>query len=747
MSEKQDKQKKSIGVLCNNGYRFRIPAYQRGYRWTPDQVTDLLNDIDSNPVGRMYCLQPLVVKKVTDKNGEYYELIDGQQRLTTIYLILCALSNNMKRNAFSLSFDREVKYKSLKTDETNPTHEQLQLGIEDGSDFLEALKSIVGIKRQGDDNGKPNIQQDFNQFFAHLEENEGSENIDRVYLLQAINTIIDHYYDEHGEYRRKNIDASAEGTLIERIKGNFYFLWYETAKGDSAEAAFSRLNSGKISLNNADLIKALLLRKENLGTPEELEIRRTEIISQWDNMEQILRSDDDRFWNFLVAPSELQKSGNNYFSRLEIIFDLQTASYQSNAELEGTNSQYRIYRFFEDMAKKQGGTNPVTDKIWSETVVIFNLLREWYEDHELYHYIGYLSCIPLDYMKSSRLPDKKSPEILSANGTDWEKVFSSWNQVLKRFIQYARDNSKNQFRAQIKELVRWTVEKQCLAYEKQIKKQTEGENDYEKLLCCLTYRKDENDGLDDDLIENKVLIKNLLLLCNVQELITSKNMRDTDHKFCFKAFKSPDTVGESLTLEHIFPQHPEFASANNQDLKKEDLQKKYTDLYDNLKEYGIKITNDKHKDYNPDNTEDLKDAIRDLWKDANGQNEIKYPQRFYNLTLLPHAGNASLGNAIFPVKRAKLLDMDDENINENINENEKVYVPLSTQNVFLKRYSWRKNTASQEQNDKSQHQESPLFWMEADACAYRKKMAELLQGLGELQHADTKTFEKDEKKG
>ena len=77
-------------------YKFLIPSYQRGYRWTDKEVIDLLDDIssfnpketNSNGEKTWYCLQPIVVKK----KNQYYEVIDGQQRLTTIYLILFYLN-------------------------------------------------------------------------------------------------------------------------------------------------------------------------------------------------------------------------------------------------------------------------------------------------------------------------------------------------------------------------------------------------------------------------------------------------------------------------------------------------------------------------------------------------------------------------------------------------------------------------------------------------------------------------------
>lgn len=62
---------------------FYIPSYQRGYRWSETEVVRLLDDIYQNGK-KNYCLQPVVVRK----KGDHYELIDGQQRLTTLYLVI-----------------------------------------------------------------------------------------------------------------------------------------------------------------------------------------------------------------------------------------------------------------------------------------------------------------------------------------------------------------------------------------------------------------------------------------------------------------------------------------------------------------------------------------------------------------------------------------------------------------------------------------------------------------------------------
>ena len=72
--------------------KYWIPAYQRGYRWTGLQVTQLLDDIwdfiqasEKKRRTSFYCLQPLVVRKLGDGR---YEVVDGQQRLTSLFILL-----------------------------------------------------------------------------------------------------------------------------------------------------------------------------------------------------------------------------------------------------------------------------------------------------------------------------------------------------------------------------------------------------------------------------------------------------------------------------------------------------------------------------------------------------------------------------------------------------------------------------------------------------------------------------------
>ena len=78
----------SLSDLCNGKYKFIIPTYQRGYRWRTKHVQALIDDLESIPDDETYCLQPIVLQK--NKNRNDFLVVDGQQRLTTLMLLLKA---------------------------------------------------------------------------------------------------------------------------------------------------------------------------------------------------------------------------------------------------------------------------------------------------------------------------------------------------------------------------------------------------------------------------------------------------------------------------------------------------------------------------------------------------------------------------------------------------------------------------------------------------------------------------------
>ncbi|WP_430409274.1 DUF262 domain-containing protein [Kordia sp.] len=253
-------------------YQFLIPAYQRGYRWTKNQVIDLLEDISTftpkqldNNKKTWYCLQPIVIKKKQD--SEEYEVIDGQQRLTTIYIILFYLNQyyaeGFKQKLFQLNYEtRENSEKFLK-----------ELGGADEYD-----------------------------------------NIDFYYISNTYYTIEDWFKNKDNSFNRNDFESN--------FNFNTKVIWYESIEKDSV-AIFTRINIGKIPLTNAELIKALFLNSSNFSdiNSEKLKLRQLEIATEWDNVERALQKDS--FWYFLTG----NKRTTN---RIEFIFNLMNDEFKKD---------------------------------------------------------------------------------------------------------------------------------------------------------------------------------------------------------------------------------------------------------------------------------------------------------------------------------------------------------------------------------------------------------------------------------
>ncbi|MEH7495679.1 DUF262 domain-containing protein, partial [Neobacillus niacini] len=225
---------KTVNELLESA-SFFIPSYQRGYRWEKQQVLNLLDDIydfmmnAGSGSSEFYCLQPVVVRKIEDLENELpiYEVIDGQQRLTTIALILTYLNEE----PYQLTY------------ETRP----------DSNEFL------------------LNIRQE-------IDEVNNDKNIDYHFFKQAFLTI-DEWFQRPRENRR-TLKQKFSIALGESVK----VIWYEVEPKIEVREVFSRLNIGKIPLTNAELIKALILSK----TSEE---QKFELANEWDQIERSLRKD------------------------------------------------------------------------------------------------------------------------------------------------------------------------------------------------------------------------------------------------------------------------------------------------------------------------------------------------------------------------------------------------------------------------------------------------------------------------
>lgn len=290
---------------------FFVPSYQRGYRWGETEVVRLLDDIYSTEGKRNYCLQPVVLRK----KGDMYELIDGQQRFTTIYLIYRFM------NDASFGFIDEPRF-SL----SYATREKSE-------DFLKSI-----------------------------DESRKEENIDFWFICNAYESIRK-WFETNG---RKSALTNVNKYFDETVK----VIWYEVGEDEDAVSLFTRLNIGKIPLTSAELVKAMFLSRDS---EENVDREKQEEISlQWDNMEKELHNDS--LWYFLT-----NKTNTSYQTRIDLVLDLISGKPEDNRE-----KYYTFFKFDEMRATKS------LDDIWRKIQQTFLILKDWYEDHELYHKIGYL---------------------------------------------------------------------------------------------------------------------------------------------------------------------------------------------------------------------------------------------------------------------------------------------------------------------------------------------------------------------
>jgi hypothetical protein len=252
---------KTVGGIRGH---FVVPHYQRGYRWDKGDVTRLLDDIwDSK--GELYSLQPIVVKlhkpgKVESENE--WELIDGQQRLTTLYLIFHYIQQQgWKKTGVPYS----LEYK------TRP-----------GSQI----------------------------YLNKLDRSLHNTNIDYWHLYRAHRRIAA-WFRRHGDaFAQENAASTLHSYLFKSVR----VIWYEAPINTDATALFTRLNVGRIPLTDAELIKAALLSAVRRASPD----RAHEIAAQWDGIERDLHRDD--IWAF-VAGLAAGEGDEKFPTRISLLLD------------------------------------------------------------------------------------------------------------------------------------------------------------------------------------------------------------------------------------------------------------------------------------------------------------------------------------------------------------------------------------------------------------------------------------------
>lgn len=518
-------------------YSFFIPSYQRGYRWTSQEVKDLLNDINEfspreindSDEKTWYCLQPIVVKNI---DVTKYEVIDGQQRLTTIYLILHYLNQDFVEKRRDKLF--EIEY------QTRPDSKEYLLNPDEENDSC----------------------------------------IDFFYMNKAYK-IIEEWFEA-----RENDATFDKNDFRSKMKFHTKVIWYETAE-DNPITVFTRLNIGKISLTNAELIKALFLNSSNFksGNEDRMRLRQIEIANEWDSIETALQN--NKLWYFL---SDEHKEDN----RIEYIFNLMNDS--------DDKDPYSTFRFF--YSKLSGKSEVDMNTYWETIQAYYQRFNEWFSERELYHKIGFILTVKIAKVKD---------------------LYTCSSAMKKsEFIHHIDSIIKN------------------------------------------NYTKQNLFDLDYD---NKDT-KSILLLYNILTML--QNECDSSY-FPFDDFKL-----NKWNIEHIASRKDSSSipSPNRKEWLedvKSYIDKDQEEAIDLLTQIDNMISSSSHE--NEDSFTELFDKVTTHFNQY--MSESENIDGISNLALLDEKTNKGYKNAVFPLKRKFIIDLDKAG----------GFVPICTKNVFLKYFS------------------------------------------------------------
>lgn len=353
----------SVKYIVSKYKKFNVPSLQRTYRWGEKEITLLLNDLyefyntNEDRTNDFYPLQPLILKK-SNKNDDTWNVLDGQQRLTTIKLIASFLEMG-KDYCLDISYDTREKTK----------------------DFLDNI--------------------------SNKKEEDVGKSMELYYIFHAYEVIEAWFQKKEG---RKFVEDKERKNAIKNVlfeKERTRFVVQEMNIDDDEAKTFQNINQGRIPLSCSELIKALFLGHifENnkidnscrfvyssdgygLFIPidpikERQSLTRLQniIAKEWDDIETVLMHDE--FYSF-VCPEK-----DRSINRMDFLFEVVCGN-EKYKKYKTDDPFNAIYERIKD--DKNANIVDTISHCWNEVVKCFNRMQKLYYDFDAYHLVGFCIC-------------------------------------------------------------------------------------------------------------------------------------------------------------------------------------------------------------------------------------------------------------------------------------------------------------------------------------------------------------------
>ncbi|MCG8812160.1 DUF262 domain-containing protein [Tenacibaculum finnmarkense] len=350
---------------------YHIPAYQRGYKWASDSngaVSILLNDLKNAFLSseeedrKEYYLQYITVKKNESEKGNYLEVIDGQQRLTTISIILSIIS--------------------LELEKINIATDKLDYAIRSNF-FTEYIYKKDAINLI--------IDNTWEQLLNH---NSNLNKQDVYYICSAVKKSYEVLINNDFKLQLQE--------FYEYLITNVKIIVNSVEEHIESETVFKNLNSNKVPLTEPELIKGLLITK----------IGREQSKKQTKHFKEIMeiRMNIGRYWDEITAWANKPEIKSFYFNNkqdaMHELLWLTAITIESN-ELKLNSSakskDFPLFNYFLDLKQYK--------KSFDQLLKIKNTLDDWFYDTKIYNLLGFCR-----FSKSSGFNNLKFlKEILNQN--------------------------------------------------------------------------------------------------------------------------------------------------------------------------------------------------------------------------------------------------------------------------------------------------------------------------------------------
>ena len=624
-----------------DGSLYYIPSYQRGYRWTKTQIYDLCNDLleyalkpNKDPQA-FYSLQPLIIredKRRTIENKPTYEVIDGQQRLTTIYILYKFLMN----------------FKGIKSDEDLKMRKRVEMYsiyYETRPYDYEILKRIgyeTIKKREIKDIDIAHVINAYNYIKQWLngEKDKNPDCAESTFTLFSNETFDP---DTVVEKLFKLLNNSRNTTEPE---GNVQFIWYEIDAEKDAIQEFLSENKGKIKLTDTEKIRALFMQRK--GSDKVKDLIQLDIAKDWELIENTLHRND--FWSFIS--NETDKEDGRIDLIFKYIFDL----HDDGKSRKDNDYLFRYYyRLFNDKLGDAGDA-PVATTQWKEVMEAFQMLQNWYRNPRIYNLIGLLT---------------------KEQGISGEQLST---KVISDIYNAPEVVTMEDFITKLKEKVCKTIVDN-IAISSGGNKELDVQGEYVSLFFDKPADKKKIPGL--------LRFLNVNLLCKeIEKMLKDVDKPDEEKKASDMGRSNRDELCaiyrfpfEALDAFNWDVEHIDSATTNTLTDPKEQIEW----IKEAESALGSNLTDNKEysdaKNAIETASEEEKKAIRSkmlsIIRDLIGEDEIEERKNWIgNLTLLDCGTNRMYKNKIFAFKRRI--------IHERINRG--VFVPVCTQKIFNKIY-------------------------------------------------------------